>query len=781
MVKTNNHVGHVGTASNHHQTVIDFEKDGADEKLLKNGNISRNGLKNGEKSEYDRTMTEDINKLLREMPLTEDMTCGFWIFKGKFLQRFANQTSYVILYGLVGCVFSMTYSYFNGTITTIEKRFKIPSRNTGIISVGNDISQMLVSAVLSYYAGKGHRPRWIGFGLSTIVIFCLLMAVPHFLYGPGEDALALTAEFGAIADENATMEVIEAQRSKTLCRSRDGGAECVQGEGNVAPQLVLFLAQFISGIGGSLYYTLGVAYMDDNTKKSKTPALLSLSYFLRMLGPAIGLALASFCLRVYVAPNLHPVIKMKDPRWLGAWWMGWLIIGGMILVSGIFLTMFPKQLPRAKVRRMIEAERRKQREIMKNKSQKDKEKLTNCLEEEKPAEAKASFKDMLATFKRLTTNKTLMYNNFSSVFYLFGYTPYWIFTPKYIEIQYRQSASISNLVTGTVALAFSATGVLLSGFVISRYRPRARYMAAWNVIVGFLTVAGCISYAFIGCPGNEQSVIVNIHDSSLSNATTCNSACHCDYVRYSPVCGENKMTYISPCHAGCKKEHITSTGQKYFYDCSCIPNTSINEEGKSTYEGLTSMDLTMTENEEKDIQTTTLASHMQSLEADVPGIGGRAISGACPVNCFSQFVTFLVVMCFLKFIGATGRASNFLVSVRCVPEKDKTAAMGFGMMMMSMLAFIPSPIFFGWVLDRLCLVWGKTCTNKGNCWLYDPESLRYTLNITASMFVVLGALFDCGVWYYVKDLKIFDEDIKEIEMKIVQHEDEANAEKKTEI
>lgn len=29
------------------------------------------------------------------------------------------------------------------------------------------------------------------------------------------------------------------------------------------------------------------------------------------------------------------------------------------------------------------------------------------------------------------------------------------------------------------------------------------------------------------------------------------------------------------------------------------------------------MDLTNVENEEKDIQTTTLASHMQSLEADV--------------------------------------------------------------------------------------------------------------------------------------------------------------------
>ena len=57
--------------------------------------------------------------------------------------------------------------------------------------------------------------------------------------------------------------------------STGNGLECEQGEGNLAPQVVLFIAQFISGIGGSLYYTLGVSYMDDNTKKSKTAALLS--------------------------------------------------------------------------------------------------------------------------------------------------------------------------------------------------------------------------------------------------------------------------------------------------------------------------------------------------------------------------------------------------------------------------------------------------------------------------------------------------------------------------
>lgn len=71
---------------------------------------------------------------------------------------------YVLLYGVTGCLLGATYAYFNATITTIEKRYRIPSRNTGIISTGNDISSMLVSAILSYYGGKSNRPRWMAMG-----------------------------------------------------------------------------------------------------------------------------------------------------------------------------------------------------------------------------------------------------------------------------------------------------------------------------------------------------------------------------------------------------------------------------------------------------------------------------------------------------------------------------------------------------------------------------------------------------------------------------------------
>lgn len=98
----------------------------------------------------------------------------------------------------------------------------------------------------------------------------------------------------------------------------------------------------------------------------------------------------------------------------------------------------------------------------------------------------------------------LMLNNLATVFYFLGYMPYWIFMPKYIETQYRQSASFASLVTGTVGLVFSAFGILLSGLIISKWKPRARYLAGWNVIVGAVSVMGIISYAYLGCAENNN-------------------------------------------------------------------------------------------------------------------------------------------------------------------------------------------------------------------------------------------------------------------------------------
>ena len=41
----------------------------------------------------------------------------------------------------------------------------------------------------------------------------------------------------------------------------------------------------------------------------------------------------------------------------------------------------------------------------------------------------------------------------------------------------------------------------------------------------------------------------------------CNEACHCNEGRFEPVCGDS-LTYISPCHAGCRQSNLYNEVRK---------------------------------------------------------------------------------------------------------------------------------------------------------------------------------------------------------------------------
>lgn len=93
------------------------------------------------------------------------------------------------------------------------------------------------------------------------------------------------------------------------------------------PLILIFLSQFILGIGNTLYYSLGQSYLDDNTKKTNTPLMLGYAFALRMLGPMVGFVLSYSFLNMYIDPSKTPIIDSSDPRWLGAWWLGWIVLG----------------------------------------------------------------------------------------------------------------------------------------------------------------------------------------------------------------------------------------------------------------------------------------------------------------------------------------------------------------------------------------------------------------------------------------------------------------------
>lgn len=167
----------------------------------------------------------------------------------------------MLVYSLVGVTQGMFFTYSVSVISTIEKRFKLTSKETGsnpsegnrlmmmiiimtnnntkvthlytypslllpslpfpppgILLTGNDISQTLLAIFLSYYGTFGHRPRWLGVGALLTALSCLTAALPHIIYGPGRDALE--------AARAASLPTTNYSSSSSLLMQNLTGQEC---------------------------------------------------------------------------------------------------------------------------------------------------------------------------------------------------------------------------------------------------------------------------------------------------------------------------------------------------------------------------------------------------------------------------------------------------------------------------------------------------------------------------------------------------------------------------
>lgn len=503
--------------------------------------------------------------------------CGLSCWHPAWLQRFATSRSFIMVYGFLGTTQAMAYIYFVITLTTLEKRFKIPSSTTGIILSGNEISQILLSLILSYVGGHRNRPRWIAWGVVFCALSCFILAMPHFIYGAGEAALQLTKEFindqeaeALLNSHNLTRIVKSTNR---LCLDTFSPKEC-HDIISVVPLVLIFMSQFVLGIGNTLYYSLGQTYLDDNTKKTNTPLMLAYASSLRTFGPVVGFALGYFALKIYIDPTKTPVIDSSDPRWLGAWWLGWIILGIAMLFFAALIGLFPKELPK----KQDDANRPKSTMpvILMNDAEafgKEKNPLSKTKEQNGLAVQSKDdvgtivefpqLKDFPKALMRLLKNKLLMFNIISGIFYILGSSGYITFLSKYIEVQFHKNTANATVITGPITLFGMVAGFLISGIVISKKKPSPKILLFWNVVVGVGYMLGQFSYLFLTCPDGTMPLV----EGRLNLSTACNSQCHCDGVPYSPICQEETgITFFSACHAGCDAWDAKG---KYYDQCTC--------------------------------------------------------------------------------------------------------------------------------------------------------------------------------------------------------------------
>ena len=82
--------------------------------------------------------------------------------------------------------------------------------------------------------------------------------------------------------------------------------------------------------------------------------------------------------------------------------------------------------------------------------------------------------------------------------------------------------------------------------------------------------------------------------------------------------------------------------------------------------------------------------------------------------------------------------------------------MAFNVVFLSLFAMLPAPMVYGAIIDGTCVLWQRECGETTNCLLYDTVKLRRTLMLTTAFIMLVGVVFDIGVWCVREMLQILN-------------------------
>ncbi|XP_037528430.2 solute carrier organic anion transporter family member 4A1-like [Rhipicephalus sanguineus] len=598
----------------------------------------------------------------------EDTRCGWFGFSPSVAQRFARPQWVLVCFSMAAFAQGMVISGFiNVSLPTLERRFHLRSVETGLIVAMYNVGSLLLMAPVTFFGSEMKKPRIMAIGVACMGLGSFIYSLPHFVAPQYKFSRPL----------------------KDLCPYVSGPT--YEPSGSLRNYRFIFmLANFVHGCSTVPFYTLSVAYMDDNLSAQKSSWYIGIYYTAAIMGPAIGFILGGTFLKTYTDISVDAASIGLSPSstvWVGAWWIGFVVTGTLALILCGPIFGFPKRLPGAvAVQKPLEVDARALR----------------------GDSVQVRLADMPKAVRYLLTNRTFLFISLAATIETMIGSGYSNFAAKLFESEFGMTSANAALLFGMIGIPSACLGCFLGGYVVSKLNLSCASIirmciavSVFNWFVFFALLSSCPDINFEGVDRESKIVLTS----------KCSSSCACP-LSFNPICGRDLKMYMSPCLAGCRNEtQDPVAGTTLYTECDCI-----------------------------------------ALEGDSDNDVVEAERVRCTQECSAYFI-YMAATFFCLFSTFFISAPGISVTIRCVTAKQKSFALGVQWACIRFLGTIPAPLIFGKTVDMACEIWssvfnGET-NDSGNCAIYNNAALSRNM---ATLLVLLKtmsvALFACASLSY---------------------------------
>ncbi|XP_061186974.1 solute carrier organic anion transporter family member 2B1-like [Saccostrea echinata] len=207
-----------------------------------------------------------------------------------------------------------------------------------------------------------------------------------------------------------------------------------------------------------------MVYVDDNIDRRKTGFYSGIAIASSFFGPAIAFGLGGYFSRLYI--TLEDVdMDTRDLRWIGAWWLGFLVFGSMSIILAFPLALFLRQLKMSK------------KDIAQGKVQ------------ERPVIEESSFSEKLKLsikgYWKVVRNPVFLLTSSNQIFNIMSFGEFHGFSAKFVKTHFNIPLSLGNYILAGANMSVVASGSFLGGIVTRKIAMTPRNV--YGMILGFYT------------------------------------------------------------------------------------------------------------------------------------------------------------------------------------------------------------------------------------------------------------------------------------------------------